>query len=538
MKNLFKSDMLTPMWTMRLILTYKTLAYLSKSLLVFLILLLSLSVRSFGQLPLIDCNNQINCSNPDEWTTVQGAMHTFNNCSLTVDFRYTKCCQSECEYIIDILNVKASLGCIDEESTLMNEAIKISMVKLDELVSLPWAPNLFNIWVKSYSCYIVNVIGNLKLISPCVEGCCITKINMRKELDGFKNPIRLQDIQPTICSGGCQSFDCVETHFMPSEINFSDYNDESQCAQQCFWRLEGNSEITDQNFIGPTNGEDFVIKTLNTEWPALRGDTLMDRIHIDKNRRIDFNINTTKNLPQISFDSDPWGENGVAFPYWGDPMIKLYRATGTDEPLAPGAIDVPPYKSFPWWITISGIPGEQIPYHHQGSFNIWSCSEEPKVGEENDLMTKKFTILRNGNVGIGILNPEHKLVVNGNILATSIKATGNIVSGETICAKEVNIVENPACQWPDYVFKNDYKLLSFDELEKSISENGSLPGVPNADDVKSNGIELGRMQAILLQKVEELTLYVIQLNKDNQELLKRNQELDRQINAIKSGKSK
>jgi len=74
--------------------------------------------------------------------------------------------------------------------------------------------------------------------------------------------------------------------------------------------------------------------------------------------------------------------------------------------------------------------------------------------------------------------------------------------------------------WPDYVFDKDYKLPPLSEVEKYIDENQHLPNVPSALEVESNGIQLGEMNAILIRKVEELTLYVLDLQK--------------QINALKN----
>ena len=74
--------------------------------------------------------------------------------------------------------------------------------------------------------------------------------------------------------------------------------------------------------------------------------------------------------------------------------------------------------------------------------------------------------------------------------------------------------------WADYVFKKDYALRSLDDVEKFIDDNGHLPDIPNETEVKNNGgIEIGEMQIKLLQKVEELTLYMIQLKKENDMLI-------------------
>lgn len=106
----------------------------------------------------------------------------------------------------------------------------------------------------------------------------------------------------------------------------------------------------------------------------------------------------------------------------------------------------------------------------------------------------------NGNVriGTGTMNPTKALEVNG-----------------TIRSKEV-IVE--ITNWSDFVFDNNYNLMSLKDTERFIKQNGHLPNVPSAAEVEKEGVQLGEMNAILLQKVEELTLYVIELEKQIQEL--------------------
>lgn len=72
--------------------------------------------------------------------------------------------------------------------------------------------------------------------------------------------------------------------------------------------------------------------------------------------------------------------------------------------------------------------------------------------------------------------------------------------------------------WPDFVFAPGYKLKPLTEVEQFIADNGHLPDVPSAEEVTANGVALGESQAMLLKKIEELTLYVIQLDKENREL--------------------
>ena len=109
----------------------------------------------------------------------------------------------------------------------------------------------------------------------------------------------------------------------------------------------------------------------------------------------------------------------------------------------------------------------------------------------------------NGNIGVGTSNPQAKLAVNGSILAKSIR------------------VSTVATYWPDYVFSQDYELMSLEELENYITDNKHLPGIISAAEVESQGdIDLGEMNTKLLEKIEELTLYIIDLQKQIDKLKK------------------
>ncbi len=80
------------------------------------------------------------------------------------------------------------------------------------------------------------------------------------------------------------------------------------------------------------------------------------------------------------------------------------------------------------------------------------------------------------------------------------------------------IIVDADSNWPDYVFEKDYSLLSLDETENFILENGHLPGIPSAQTIHETGIDLGEMNRILLEKIEELTLHVIQQQKEIENL--------------------
>ena len=73
-------------------------------------------------------------------------------------------------------------------------------------------------------------------------------------------------------------------------------------------------------------------------------------------------------------------------------------------------------------------------------------------------------------------------------------------------------------EWADFVFKKDYNLPTLEEVEQHIEEKGTLPGVHSEKEVKTNGVNLAETDVLLLQKIEELTLYVIELKKEVDEL--------------------
>jgi len=103
------------------------------------------------------------------------------------------------------------------------------------------------------------------------------------------------------------------------------------------------------------------------------------------------------------------------------------------------------------------------------------------------------------------------------------------VNGKTM-TEEVQVMLSE--QWPDYVFAEDYNLMSLTDLEAEIETLGHLPGVPSATEVEENGHALGQMDAILLEKVEELTLHLIDMNKEMEKLRKRNQALETRLSEV------
>jgi hypothetical protein len=190
---------------------------------------------------------------------------------------------------------------------------------------------------------------------------------------------------------------------------------------------------------------------------------------------------TTLNATNINLD----GSTLVSSPW---------TISGSDISFTTGDIDVATLNASE--ILLNGTPLEN--------------SESPWTTTGNDLF------YNTGNVGIGTNNTQgYMFAVAGNMIAEGVK---------------VELMGN----WPDFVFEKNFDLLSLKDIERYIEENGHLPHVPSAEEIKRNGIDLGGMDATLLQKIEELTLYTIEQQKEIDSLKALNLKLWNQNKLIKS----
>lgn len=132
-----------------------------------------------------------------------------------------------------------------------------------------------------------------------------------------------------------------------------------------------------------------------------------------------------------------------------------------------------------------------------------------------------------GNVFIGDasnFNSAHRLGVDGNTVITGNLRVGTTVTpsgyklavdGKVICTELlVRLVPN----WPDYVFSKNHILPGLNEVEDFIKKNSHLPGIPSAKNIETNGLNIGEMQKLQMEKIEELTLYIIELKKEIEKL--------------------
>jgi len=137
-----------------------------------------------------------------------------------------------------------------------------------------------------------------------------------------------------------------------------------------------------------------------------------------------------------------------------------------------------------------------------GQYGGYLLSEGHKLVVKDGSAKIEGDFFSTGSIGIGTMsfvdgNDTYKLSVDGKVRAHGVKVYTD---------------------WADYVFEDDYELPTLEEVEQHIKEKGHLKDIPSAEEVEENGIEIGEMNKLLLQKIEELTLYTIELKKEIEEL--------------------
>lgn len=193
----------------------------------------------------------------------------------------------------------------------------------------------------------------------------------------------------------------------------------------------------------------------------------------------------------------------------------------------------------------TGIGGSAVPIANV-HFNNQATGDTLKITNNTTghLATDGLDIRMNGNAG-EIINRESSTLTLGtsNGAALTILSNKSIMIGSTsnptgyklyveggILTEKIKVALKSGANWSDYVFADDYKLQPLHEVETYIKEHKHLPGVPSADEVFENGIDVATMDAKLLEKIEELTLHVINLEKKVNNLQNQNEELHKALN--------
>ena len=289
------------------------------------------------------------------------------------------------------------------------------------------------------------------------------------------------------------------------------------------WSMNGNANINANQFIGTTDESHLNFRTNNEMQMELLPTTITTpkKIKITGDADISDNFAIRKNLLVAgSFKMDSLVGQGFKLDSLSNKSYKLVFADEEGNVGTRNCTPAPQFSPAPCqysnntpipWLTNGNPIAENEPSI------LGTCTYKPIYFKTNG--EHRMIITENGNVGIGTTDvpTDYKFAVFGKILSEEVV---------------VLLHEN----WPDFVFEKNYILTPLAEVEDYLIKHKHLPNVPTATEVTKNGVALGETQVILLQKIEELTLYTIEINKQVELLKKKNEEMQKELNKLKETK--
>ena len=293
------------------------------------------------------------------------------------------------------------------------------------------------------------------------------------------------------------------------------------------WTMVGNSGIdSTSEFLGTTDSTSLVLKTNGAERLRLRGtggvriqsglsvDSLdiLNNVSLGGRRLMGYRVSSQTGTGLFGFGQDPDESiNGITS--CTSPALNVptnYQFQGTLQL----------YGNFS---TGSGIGVMEMGFDGVNSFiDVVGSTQDPNA---NRLLINyycgKDVFICSGQSGGRIqLGGSNTIVGIGIDPAISVNQNGDyrlfVADGIRTEKVKVDLKGN----WPDYVFNYSYKLMSLNVLDEYIEKNKHLPGVPSSKDVQDSGIDLAENQILLLKKIEELTLYIIEINSEIEKLKK------------------
>ncbi len=280
-------------------------------------------------------------------------------------------------------------------------------------------------------------------------------------------------------------------------------------ANGSFWRLDGNAgtDVNKPHFIGTLDLMGLAFRTNDIEQMRITvdGDVGIGisvptaKLHVNGNTQVDGNLS-------IFLDANVG--NRLTTSYFKMPTgavagyVLLTDATGEGTWTSPDAFA----QTLSW-----NAATNQLSISSGNTVDLSSLIQALSL----NAATNTLSLQKGGSVNLDkydngwTYDTGSDLYYNGNVaIGSNTFATGYALSVDGKIASEEVLVDLSG-NWPDYVFDKDYKLISLSELAHFVKTEGHLPGIPSAEKVALEGLELGEMQRLLLEKLEELTLHTI-----------------------------
>ena len=221
-------------------------------------------------------------------------------------------------------------------------------------------------------------------------------------------------------------------------------------------------------------------------------------------------ITVNRDLTKAIVVSNTTVSPSTAFNVYANGIVNAKKIYVESFTLSPGAMDVSWYDDAAIKFRVSGRS------YFKDSVGIGTSNPSSRL----HVVGNSYF---NGNIGIGTSSPSRKLHVSGDSYFTGNVGIGTNdlsgyklkVDGKINCAEVVITAGGKGDEddeWPDYVFDENYSLRSLEEVATYIKQNRQLPEMPSAVEVSEKGINIGELNTLLLKKVEELTLYILQQN--------------------------
>ena len=325
-------------------------------------------------------------------------------------------------------------------------------------------------------------------------------------------------------------------------------NPNSNPNAQAQWKLVGNNADTTK-FVGTTNNVDLIFKRNNIEGFRLLDDTatkFLGEVYLDKFKEVPpINSGPPK---EVFLKVDNFGKitstdkSGLLQSIYLQPATCLLTGTGVGIPVWAAK------EALTYGILYTGIdcparvgigtdnPNSTLTVAGTGFFSSeLSVNVLPNTKYQLDIET---TLVKQAGIHLFNFHPLQittnvygiqNVVMNDNLIAYAVtkfsdnKDVFRVMGDGRVWATDVNVALS--INFPDYVFESNYALMPLEELEKYITKYYHLPNIPTEKEVKEHGLSLGEMQAKQLEKIEEITLYLIELKKEIEVLKKENAEL-------------